>query len=246
MEDAIIFDAVQKIYRISDVKHDSIRNRVFTLFQKSKKREIIAVDQTSFKIKKGEIFGIVGRNGSGKSTLLKLIMASIKPEKGGKITTYGKLIRLSLAMGFDQNLSGRENIYVNGSVLGLSLKQIGNKFNQIVEFSELENFIDTKVKFYSSGMRARLAFAVAMHAEADIFLFDEFFGGVGDLRFKAKSDKIFKSTFLKDKTVVIVSHSMKTITDYCTRAMCLDKGKVICIGETDEVIDAYRKIIKNK
>jgi len=189
---------------------------------------------------------IIGRNGSGKSTLLNMIMQTLRPDKGGHIYTKGKMMKLSIGMGFDPNLTGRENIYINGAVLGLSFKKIGKKFDEIFDFAELENFMDTKVKHYSKGMKARLAFAVAVHAEADIFLFDEFFGGVGDLRFKKKSDEVFQKSLLKNKTIVIVSHNLNVIKKHCPRSLCLDKGKILGIGPTQEMIKIYQETIKNR
>jgi len=243
-EIAISLKNVSKTYTVSENNSDTIRDNVFNLFKSRKKRSILAVDSVSVDIYNGEIFGIIGRNGSGKSTLLKMIMKSIKPDKGGTIITNGNMIKLSLAMGFDPVLSARDNIYVNGSVLGLTMKQIGSKFDEILKFADLEKFVDTKIKYYSSGMRSRLAFAIAVHANADIFLFDEFFGGVGDLSFKAKSDKVFQTRFINNKTVVIVSHSMAVILKHCTRVLCLDKGKFVGVGKPQEMVEKYKAIAK--
>lgn len=245
-EPAIKVENLAKTFKVYEGKNDSIRALLMNTFQLGEKREINALQPVSFEVDKGEFFGIIGRNGSGKSTLLDLIMKTTKPDKGGKILTYGKMIKLSLGMGFDPGLTARENVYVNGSVLGLTLRKIGEKFADIFEFAELENFIDTKVKHYSKGMRARLAFAIALNVEADIFLFDEFFGGVGDLRFKKKSDEVFKNKFLNNKTLVIISHNLETIRKHCTRVLCLDKGKVIGIGPTEEMISIYKETIKKK
>lgn len=237
---------VAKTYRVFEASSDSIRNIVFNIFKFKERREIKALQRLDLQIAKGEFFGIIGRNGSGKSTLLDMIMKNLQPDKGGTIYTRGKMMKLSLAMGFDPNLTGRENVYVNGAVLGLSFKQIGRKFKEIFEFAELENFIDTKVKNYSKGMRMRLAFAVAIHAEADIFLFDEFFGGVGDLRFKKKSDEVFEKSLLKNKTVVIVSHNLGVVKKHCPRCLCIDKGKILGIGPTEKMIKIYREAIKKR
>lgn len=237
---------VAKTYNVYEASSDSIRNIVFNIFKFKEKREIKALQNLNLQVAKGEFFGIIGRNGSGKSTLLDLIMKNLQPDKGGFVSTTGKMIKLSLGMGFDPNLTGRENVYVNGAVLGLSFKQIGIKFKEIFEFAELENFIDTKVKNYSKGMRMRLAFAVAIHAEADIFLFDEFFGGVGDMRFKKKSDEVFEKSILKNKTVVIVSHNLSVVKKHCPRCLCLDKGKILGIGPTEEMTEIYLEAIKKR
>jgi len=245
-EIAIDIRNVSKTYKVFEANSDSIRNIAFNIFKFKRRTEFIALQQLNLKIKKGEFFGIIGRNGSGKSTLLDMIMKNLQTDKGGEINTYGKMMKLSLGMGFDPNLTGRENVYVNGAVLGLSFKKIGLKFDEIFEFAELENFVDTKVKNYSKGMRMRLAFAVAIHAEADIFLFDEFFGGVGDLRFKKKSDEVFEKSMLKNKTVIIVSHNLGVVKKHCPRCLCLDKGKIISIGPTEEMIKIYKETIKKR
>jgi len=245
-EIAIDIRNVSKTYKVFEANSDSIRNIAFNIFKFKRRTEFIALQQLNLKIKKGEFFGIIGRNGSGKSTLLDMIMKNLQTDKGGEINTYGKMMKLSLGMGFDPNLTGRENVYVNGAVLGLSFKKIGLKFDEIFEFAELENFVDTKVKNYSKGMRMRLAFAVAIHAEADIFLFDEFFGGVGDLRFKKKSDEVFEKSMLKNKTVIIVSHNLGVVKKHCPRCLCLDKGKIIGIGPTEEMIKIYKETIKKR
>jgi len=204
------------------------------------KSKVEALKNINISILKGEKVGIIGRNGSGKSTLLNIIMGSIVPNKGGKIVTYGKMMRLALGMGVDQNLSARDNIYVNGSVLGLSFKKIGEIFNDILNFSDLHDFVDTPVKFYSKGMRQRLLFSIAVHAEADIFLLDEFFGGTGDEEFKAKSEEAFNKHILEGRTIVIVSHSLKIIRKLCNRSIWLHKGEIRCQGDTKTVIKEYR------
>jgi len=220
---------VAKTYKVYEASSDSIRNIVFNIFKFKEKREIKALQSLDLQIAKGEFFGIIGRNGSGKSTLLDMIMKNLQPDEGGTIYTRGKMIKLSLGMGFDPNLSGRENVYVNGAVLGLSFKQIGKKFKEIFEFAELENFIDTKVKNYSKGMRMRLAFAVAR-----------------DMRFKKKSDEVFKKSLLKGKTVVIVSHNLGVVKKHCPRCLCLDRGKILGIGPTQEMVKIYQEAIKKR
>ncbi len=236
---------ISKTFRIRDANNDSIRDRVFNMFSGSNGvREIHALKGVNLEIKRGEFFGIIGRNGSGKSTLLKLIMGAFPPDKGGSIQVNGKIIRLALGMGFDPTLSARENIYINGSVLGLSFRKIGQKFDEIIHFAELEKFVDTPVKFYSSGMRSRLSFAIAIHAEADIFLMDEFFGGVGDIAFRKKSEEIFKNTFLEGRTIVHVSHQIPTIRKHCKRVVMIDQGIAKHIGTPEEVIPEYHKLFK--
>ena len=164
------------------------------------------------------------------------------PDEGSHIHTEGKIIRLALGMGFDVDLTARDNIYLNGTILGLSFKQIGEKFEEIIEFAELEDFIDTPIKFYSSGMRSRLSFAIAIHAEADIFLIDEFFGSVGDIGFMEKSQKAFEENILKGKTIIHVSHSLDLIKKHCTKIMVMDKGSATIYADVNEAIRKYGNV----
>ena len=185
-----------------------------------------------------------GLSGSGKSTLINIMMGNIAPDKGGSVKTVGKVMRLSLGIGVDKNLTARENIYVNGSMIGLKFREISAVFNKIIEFADLKDFIDTPVKYYSKGMLNRLLFSIAIYANADVFLLDEFFGGVGDADFKQKSDEAFNNFIVEEKTVVLVSHSVALIRKHCKRCMWLEKGEAKLIGPTDEVINAYQKYQK--
>ena len=241
MEKVIDISNVSKTYSVSEKKVSSTKFlNIFSWFNKSKNKRIHALKDVNFSVEKGEIFGIVGRNGSGKSTLMNIILGAIKPDKGGKVLTDGKMIKLSLGIGVDKNLTARENIYLNGSILGLSFKEIGSKFDDIIKFSGLEQFVDTQVKFYSKGMKSRLLFSIAIHAEADIFLLDEFFGGVGDKNFKQKSEDVFNESIVNKKTIVIISHSLKTIERFCTRTLWIEKGQMKMLGPTKEVLNAYK------
>ncbi|MCL4118868.1 UNVERIFIED_CONTAM: hypothetical protein GTU68_038116 [Idotea baltica] len=210
----------------------------------NRNKQIPAISDISFDVKKGEVVGIIGSNGSGKSTLLNILLGSMRPDEQSTVHVNGKVIRLSLNLGFDINLTARENIYVNGSILGLSFKEIGDIFQEIVDFSGLEGFIDTQIKFYSSGMKSRLMFSIAMHANADIYLLDEFFGGVGDKKFKKKSKILFEEKFLNKHTVVMVSHSLKLIRKHCHRVIWLEKGKLMMQGNPEEVILSYKGFMK--
>lgn len=225
-------------------RRSSIRDTLLhSLFKKKQsKKEVKALSDVNFEVFKGEFFGIIGRNGSGKSTLLNLLMGSIRPDKGSTIIRNGKLIRLALGMGFDPNLSARDNVYINGSILGLTFKEIGKIFDQILEFSELTDFVDVPVKQFSSGMMSKLKFAIAIHAKADIFLMDEFFGGVGDENFKRKSEAVFKNTFLDGRTILHVSHNLRTIKEHCTRVLVIDRGKQVFCGDTMEGIELYKSL----
>jgi len=245
-EIAVALNNISKTFYVKENNSETIRDNVFSIFSRKKTREIKALMPISVNIYKGEIFGIIGRNGSGKSTLLKIIMGSILADKGGSLNVNGRKMRLALGMGFDPGLTARENVFVNSSVLGISNNETKRNYKQIFEFAELVEFQETKVKHYSSGMRSRLAFAVAMHAQADVFLFDEFFGGVGDLSFKQKSQKAFKEYLLMGKTIVLVSHSLSVISSNCSRVMYLDKGELVAIGKTNEIIEMYKNATEKK
>lgn len=191
-------------------------------------------------IKKGETVALIGTNGSGKSTLLKLMTKILYPNKG-TIETNGKLTSLlELGAGFHQDFTGRENIYFNASIFGLSRKEIEGRVNDIIEFSELGSFIDNPVRTYSSGMYMRLAFSVAINVDAEILLIDEILA-VGDAHFQEKCFNKLKELRDSDKTIVIVSHSLGPIRNLCTRGVWIYDGKVRMDGEINEVIDAYVK-----
>jgi len=238
---------VSKTFEVKEKKHDSIRSVALNMFRgKDSAKKIRALTNVSFEIKQGEFFGIIGHNGSGKSTLLKLLIKAFPPDPGGEIMINGKMIRLALGVGFDPLLTARENIYINGSILGLTFRQIGEKFSEIIAFAELQNFVDTQVKFFSTGMRTRLAFAIAVHADADIYLMDEFFGGVGDERFKEKSKKVFTDFISREKTFIHVSHNMHTVREYCDRVMVIHGGEMKGIYNPNEGIRIYNDLLKEK
>lgn len=221
-------------------KSVTMGEKFLQIFNPRKRSKVAALSDINIQIEKGEFLGIIGKNGSGKSTLLKIIIGAIKADKGSKVITNGKIVRLALGMGFDKNLSARDNIYVNGAILGLSFRRIGQLFDEIINFAELRDFVDTPIKFYSNGMRSRLAFSIAMNAEADIYLFDEFFGGVGDLSFRKKSDELFKKMIQNNKTIIHVSHNLQDIKKYSSRVIMLHKGKTITQGHPDEVVPIYK------
>ena len=235
---AIKLTNVSKTFKYREKTTDSLREKAMNFFRYDSTFKIIhALKNVNLEIYKGEFFGIIGHNGSGKSTLLKLIIGALKADKGSQIETNGKILRLALGMGFDMNLSARHNIYVNGSIMGLTFREIGRKFDSIVDFAGLENFVDTPLKFYSSGMVSRLAFAISMHVEADILLIDEYFGGVGDAAFQEKSSEVFHQHILKGKTIVLVSHNMDLIEEYCHRACLLSRGELVICDSTDKVLE---------
>jgi ABC-2 type transport system ATP-binding protein len=193
-----------------------------------------------FDIHKGETIGLVGVNGSGKSTLLKCISGVIKPDSG-RVLVKGRIAGLiEVGAGFHPDLTGRENIFLNGAILGMTREQIQNKFDDIVAFSEIPQFIDTEVRFYSSGMFLRLAFSVAIHSDPDIFLIDEILA-VGDAKFREKCLARIKELGEQGKTMVIVSHAEQQIRQLCKRAVWINKGKVQMDGDANDVLDAMNE-----
>ena len=241
-EIAIQLRNISKTYSVLDKNSQSLHGKVISMFTHTSRRKIKALNNINVEIKKGEFFGIMGHNGSGKSTLLRIMSGAYPPDKGGMIKIQGRFMLLSLGLGFNGQLTARENIYLNASILGLTLKEIGVIFNDIVSFAELYQFVDTQVKYFSTGMAARLKFAIAVYADSDIFLMDEFFGGVGDASFKKKSEKVFHESLIKGKTIVHVSHSVSTIKEYCNRVMLLHQGEIIGIGTPDEIIPEYQRL----
>ncbi len=197
-----------------------------------------ALKDVGFEVPQGEIFGVVGQNGSGKSTLLKILSRIVQPTEG-QVKLRGRTASLlEVGTGFHPELTGRENVYFNGSMLGMSRQEINRKFNEIVEFSEVEKFIDTPVKFYSSGMYVRLAFSVAAHLDPEILILDEVLA-VGDAAFQKKSLSKILSTMREGRTVLFVSHSMSSIRQLCTRGIMLKHGHVAFSGTVDELIEQY-------
>lgn len=197
----------------------------------------------SFDIKKGEFIGIVGRNGSGKSTLLK-ILAGIYYPTSGKVTVNGTLIPfIELGVGFNPELTGRENVYMNGALLGFSNDEMSKMYNDIWKFAELEKFQDQKLKNYSSGMQVRLAFSIAIRARGDILLLDEVLA-VGDAAFQKKCNDYFKKLKKQKQTVILVTHSMENIRKFCTRAILINDGKILEQGDPEKVADKYLEMLK--
>lgn len=210
------------------------------------RRKIHALQNINLEIKKGEFFGIIGHNGSGKSTLLRIMAGTYLPDAGGEVYRSGSFMRLSLGLGFDNELTAHENIFLNASILGLSMRQIRAKHDDILRTADLEEYKHTKVKFFSTGMVSRLKFAIAVHAEAEIFFMDEFFGGVGDLKFKALSENIFKESIVQGRTIIHVSHTLPTIRAHCNRVLLLHRGEMKALGTPDEVIPIYQELMGQK
>lgn len=224
---------------------DILANKVKSVFSSKKEdtyaEEFWALKNLNFEIEKGDRIGVIGRNGAGKSTLLKVLSRITEPSTG-KISIKGRIASLlEVGTGFHPELTGRENIYLNGAILGMTRQEIKEKFDEIVSFAEIEKFLDTPVKRYSSGMYVRLAFAVAAHLEPEILIIDEVLA-VGDAQFQRKSLGKMDDVSKKDgRTVIFVSHNMDAVTNLCNKCIYLKRGEIVMFDETSKVIDAYLK-----
>ena len=239
---AINIDSVSKSFRLPHEKKRTLFHNLIGIVKRQMSyEEFWALKNVSFEVKKGETFGIIGKNGSGKSTLLKILAKVLYPDSGtlamnGRVASF-----LELGVGFQPELSAEENVYIYGSILGLTRKEIRQKYDQIFEFAELENFKNMKLKNFSSGMYLRLAFACAIHANPDTMLIDEVFA-VGDTAFQKKcSDKI-KEFQNQGRTIVFVSHSMDSVKQICQRTLLLNKGQMVMLGPTEDVVKEYLKV----
>lgn len=239
-EYAITVDNVTKTFKLYSDKPSTLKERL--VFWKRNKTEVHTVlKDINLKIKKGETVALIGTNGSGKSTLLKLMTKIIYPNKG-EIKTDGKLTSLlELGAGFHPDFTGRENIYFNASIFGLTAREIDNRVQDIIDFSELGEFIDSPIRTYSSGMYMRLAFSVAINVDAEILLIDEILA-VGDQHFQEKCFTKLDELKNSDKTIVIVSHSLDSVKKLCKRAIWIYNGEVKMDGKVDKVIDEYLKV----
>ncbi len=243
MSDDIVIKVINvgKTFRLPHEKNTSVKGTIINFWRQNRTYEKQkALKNISFEINKGEFFGIVGRNGSGKSTLLKMLAGIYSPTNGtihinGKLTPF-----IELGVGFSPELSGRENVFLNGALLGFNRKEMMNMYNDIVEFAELERFMDQKLKNYSSGMQVRLAFSIAIRAKGDILLLDEVLA-VGDEAFQQKCYDYFDKLKAENLTVVLVTHDMYVVEKYCNRALMLDSGMVTLDGNPDKVATAYLK-----
>jgi ABC-type polysaccharide/polyol phosphate transport system ATPase subunit len=247
MTDVVLeMDHVSKKFRRGEI-HDSLRDLIPALTRgilrrgrngPPDKREFWALDDVSFQVRRGDAFGIIGRNGAGKSTILKLLSGIMKPTTGA-LRVKGTLSALiEVSAGFHPDLTGRENIFLNGAILGMSREAIRAKFDEIVEFSGLAEFIDTPVKRYSSGMFARLGFSVAAHVEPDVLIIDEVLS-VGDYVFQQKCVERMHTVLARGATIVFVSHNLRAVTDLCNQSLLLTRGRAVMVGPTNEVMQRY-------
>lgn len=228
-------------FRMANDRVDSLKEFVVKSLQgKLKYKSFIALNDISFEVKRGEVLGIVGKNGAGKSTLLKIIAGVLNPT-AGKVTVRGNIVpMLELGSGFDMELSGRENIFLNGAILGYSKQFLHEKYDEILEFSELKDFIEMPIRNYSSGMLMRLAFSVATVVNPEILIVDEILA-VGDEGFQNKSKARMKELMSGGTTVLFVSHSINQVEEMCNQVVWLDEHKVRMIGDTKTVCNAYKQ-----
>jgi ABC-2 type transport system ATP-binding protein len=243
---AILVENLSKTFKLPHEKVSSVKSLFVNMFRGKRSYEKQKVlTNVSFEIKKGEFFGIVGRNGSGKSTLLKLMAGIYTPNQGwvhvnGKLTPF-----IELGVGFNPELTGRENVYLNGALLGFSRKEMDVMYKDIVDFAELKRFMDQKLKNYSSGMQVRLAFSIAIRAESDILLLDEVLA-VGDEAFQRKCYDYFEDLKRQQKTVILVTHDMGAVEKFCTRAIIIENGKIIQEGKANIVAQGYRDLFNQE
>lgn len=243
---ALRMEHVYKKFRRGEV-YNSLRDLVPALTGKmfrqaelsaGDKREFWALQDISFEVKQGEALAVIGNNGAGKSTILKILSRIMKPTKGNMVVNGRLSALIEVSAGFHQDLTGRENIYLNGTILGMSKPEIDRKLDQIIAFSGIEQFIDTPVKRYSSGMYARLGFSVAAHVDPGVLIVDEVLS-VGDYVFQLQCLKRMKEVVAEGATVLFVSHNLKSVAEFCSRSLLLEQGRMISMGPTQEVVSAY-------
>lgn len=244
LKPAIIINQLSKQYELGQIREDSIKHTLENWIRgkrnTTEKKKFLALNNISLTVNQGEVIGILGHNGAGKSTLLK-VLARITQPSSGYAEVYGRVgTLLEIGTGFHPDLTGLENIYLNGAILGMNEKEIKSKLDEIISFSGIEQFIYTPVKYYSSGMTVRLAFSVAAHLEADIIFLDEIWGA-GDLDFAKKSIKKMKEMVKSGKTVLIISHDLNVLSDLSTRCIWMKKGQIIRDGSPKEIIKEYKQ-----
>lgn len=238
---AVVVKGVSKDFVLPQYKSATMKQAFVNIGRRKKSKDQKALLDISFDIKKGQFFGIIGRNGSGKSTLLKILAGVYTPTKG-VAEVYGSLTPfIELGVGFNPELTGRDNVFLNGALLGFNRKEMIAMYDDIVEFAELKEFMGQKLKNYSSGMQVRLAFSIAIRAKSDILLIDEVLA-VGDVNFQKKCIEVFEELKREKKTIVFVSHSMGYVRDFCDSVAVINKGKLVFTGDTEKGIDIYNKL----
>lgn len=245
MKSVINVKNLTKKFALPKEKKNTFQSYFLNPFHRVEYDKFMALKKLNFEVEKGEFVGIIGSNGSGKTTLLRILAGIYEPTEG-EVSLRGRLVPfLELGVGFNEELPARDSIYLNGVLLGMSKKEVEKRFDDIVDFAEIRDFVDTPLKNYSSGMQVRLAFSIAIQMKADVYLLDEVLA-VGDANFQKKCFNTVEQ-FKKDgKTILFVSHEMDDIRRFCDRVLVLDKGKMIFDGKTDEAIEVYKDVYKNK
>ena len=242
MQPAITVKNLSKTFRLPGERRGTLRERLMKFHQRNEVKARKTLDDINFEVMQGEFFGIIGRNGSGKSTLLKILAGIYRPDKGSEVTIQGRIApMLELGVGFNPELTGRENVFLNATIMGMTRQQVSERYEQIVRFAELEQFMELQVKHYSSGMSVRLAFAVAMQVESPILLLDEVLA-VGDFVFAEKCFAHFEECRRKGRTIILVTHSAESMERFADRAMLIHQSRLEAIGNPHEVLQRYHAL----
>jgi len=242
MPPAITVRNLSKTFRLPEERRGTLRERLMKFGVRNERKAKRTLDDISFEIQQGEFFGIIGRNGSGKSTLLKILAGIYKPDKGSEFTVHGRIApMLELGVGFNLELTGRENVYLSATILGLTKAEIDARYEEIVHFAELENFMELQVKHYSSGMSMKLAFSVAAQINAPIMLLDEVLA-VGDFVFQEKCFALFEQYKKEGKTIILVTHDPGAMERFADRALLIHQSRVEMIGDPHEVLERYHAL----
>src|ERR1700712_4605718 len=239
---ALEVDHLTKTFKLHREKVNSLKQLVASRGRRNVYEEFVALDDVSFEVREGEVFGVIGHNGSGKSTLLKCMAGILQPNSGSVHVAKRMSALLELGAGFHPELSGRDNVFVNAAILGMGRREIAARFDDIVEFSGLENFIDSPVKTYSSGMYVRLAFAVAINVDPQLLIIDEILA-VGDVTFQQKCMEKFVDFRNEGRTIVLVTHAMNSVKDMCDRAIWLTHGKITGEGDPAELVEEVDELL---
>jgi ABC-type polysaccharide/polyol phosphate transport system ATPase subunit len=242
MPPAITVRNLSKTFRLPEERRGTLRERLMKFGVRNERKAKRTLDDISFEIQQGEFFGIIGRNGSGKSTLLKILAGIYLPDKGSHIQIHGRIApMLELGVGFNQELTGRENVYLSATILGLTRAEIDARYEEIVRFAELENFMEQQVKHYSSGMSVKLAFSVAAQIDAPIMLLDEVLA-VGDFVFQEKCFALFEQYKKEGKTIILVTHDPKAMERFADRAMLIHQSRIDMTGDPHDVLEKYHAL----
>ena len=242
MQPAIIVKNLSKTFRLPGERRGTLRERLMKFHQRNEVKARKTLDDINFEVMQGEFFGIIGRNGSGKSTLLKILAGIYRPDKGSEVTIHGRIApMLELGVGFNPELTGRENVFLNATIMGMTRQEVSDRYEKIVRFAELEQFMELQVKHYSSGMSVRLAFAVAMQVDSPILLLDEVLA-VGDFVFAEKCFAHFEECRRKGRTIILVTHSAESMERFADRAMLIHQSRLEAIGNPHEVLQTYHAL----